>query len=249
MRNPDHTTSRPGIALALVIAALGLAGVASLLAMPLEEMLPDGIDVPRIALVVNPAILVLAAAFIGWFAAQRVGLAAPVLENSLSGGDWKRPFLAALKPALIVSIVGAAALLAYGAATAAVFAEQGAGMEQPLVSRLLYGGISEEVVLRWGLMSMVAAIAFRFGAATGAAQWIGNAVAALIFGLGHLPLLFGIMPEAPADLVALVVSANAALGLLFGWLFMRKGLEAAMIAHALTHLFAVAAGTILLANS
>jgi hypothetical protein len=39
----------------------------------------------------------------------------------------------------------------------------------------------------------------------------------------------------------LIVAANALPGLLFGWLFWRRGLEAAMGAHALAHLFAWAA--------
>jgi membrane protease YdiL (CAAX protease family) len=32
------------------------------------------------------------------------------------------------------------------------------------------------------------------------------------------------------------VGVNAAFGLLFGWLYWRRGLESAMIAHAMTHL-------------
>jgi membrane protease YdiL (CAAX protease family) len=36
--------------------------------------------------------------------------------------------------------------------------------------------------------------------------------------------------------VFFVVGVNAAFGLLFGWLYWRRGLESAMIAHAMTHL-------------
>ena len=36
--------------------------------------------------------------------------------------------------------------------------------------------------------------------------------------------------------MAFVVVANTAFGVLFGWLFWRYGLEAAMIAHAMAHL-------------
>jgi hypothetical protein len=62
--------------------------------------------------------------------------------------------------------------------------------------------------------------------------------AALLFALGHLPMLFLVAPAAPAGIVAAVIVGNALPGLLFGMLFVRDGLEAAMIAHALAHLLA-----------
>lgn len=37
------------------------------------------------------------------------------------------------------------------------------------------------------------------------------------------------------SVVAFVIGANTAFGLLFGYLFWRHGLESAMIAHALAH--------------
>jgi membrane protease YdiL (CAAX protease family) len=66
--------------------------------------------------------------------------------------------------------------------------------------------------------------------------WFAIAGSALIFALGHLPLLMAISPDAQPWLVAAVLLGNAIPGLLFGWLFWRKGIEAAMFAHMLTHL-------------
>jgi membrane protease YdiL (CAAX protease family) len=39
-----------------------------------------------------------------------------------------------------------------------------------------------------------------------------------------------------------VVAANALPGLAFGWLYWRQGLEAAILAHALAHVFAWVGG-------
>jgi membrane protease YdiL (CAAX protease family) len=55
------------------------------------------------------------------------------------------------------------------------------------------------------------------------------------------------MPDPPRTLVAMVLVGNSLPGMLFGWLFWRRGLEAAMIAHALAHLFAVTALSVLAA--
>ena len=68
---------------------------------------------------------------------------------------------------------------------------------------------------------------------------------ALLFAAGHLPVLYVLLPGAPSWVTPLVLAANAVPGMLFGWLYWRRGLEAAMIAHALAHLFAVVALSIL----
>ena len=231
--------SRPSVRLAFAILAWGLVGVASLYLMPLETLLPEGIELPRIVLLINPAIFVAIAAFVGWFAAPRAGLHAPVIEAMLQRRSWQEAARGALLPALIVGAIGGAVLLAYGAATSDLFTQQGADMPQPLATRMLYGGVSEEIMLRWGMMSLLAWLLLRVRAPRGTALWAANVGAALLFGLGHFPALFAVLPDPPMHLVALVLLANAGLGILFGWLFMRRGLECAMLAHALTHLFGV----------
>ena len=49
-----------------------------------------------------------------------------------------------------------------------------------------------------------------------------------------------------AEVLAFVVGWNTLAGLVFGWLFWRHGLEAAIVAHALAHVVAVAVGVGLL---
>nr|WP_272917381.1 CPBP family glutamic-type intramembrane protease [Alteraurantiacibacter buctensis] len=119
----------------------------------------------------------------------------------------------------------------------------------PLVSRVLYGGLTEEVLLRWGVMGGLAWLLLRFGRPLGLmgerALWVANAWAALLFGLGHLPTLYGLLPDPSTWLVMLVVGANALIGMVFGWLFIRRGLEAAMIAHALAHVIALSLAPLL----
>ena len=65
------------------------------------------------------------------------------------------------------------------------------------------------------------------------AFWTANAVAALLFGAIHIPQAIAFVKVTPAVL-ALVVGANAAAGLGFGWIYRRGGVEAAMAAHFAT---------------
>lgn len=61
-----------------------------------------------------------------------------------------------------------------------------------------------------------------------AVMWSANLVAALLFGASHLTA-----SNTPTlGFVAFILGANGIVGLLCGWLFWRKGLIAAMTAHA-----------------
>jgi len=233
-----------------LVTGLGLAGVASLALAPLEQALPPGVDVPPLLLLLQPALLVLGLAALGWIAAPRVGLDAPVLGALADGGEWRAPLKAALQPALLGGALCAAVLLVYGLLSREVLATTTApDFEVPLVARVLYGGVTEEILLRWGVMSGLAWL-FTWlrrplGLSAASALWVANAWAAGLFALGHLPTLFVLLPMPPDWLVALVVGANAMIGMVLGWLYMRRGLECAMLAHAAAHLLALGTAALL----
>jgi membrane protease YdiL (CAAX protease family) len=150
----------------------------------------------------------------------------------------------ALPLALAGGVVSAAVLVVHGLGTAGYFVEQSADLELPMVTRVGYGGVAEEILMRWGLMSLLALAALKLGLRRPGALWAGNLAAALIFAVGHLPALYALV-DPPAGLVAAVVLGNTSVGLIFGWAFARRGLEAAMIAHACAHLFAIPVLTML----
>jgi membrane protease YdiL (CAAX protease family) len=110
----------------------------------------------------------------------------------------------------------------------------------PIVARVLYGGITEELLLRWGLMTALVWLAWRFlqqrhGPVRVGFVWLAIAVSALIFAAGHLPAASVLLGALDVPVVAFVIGVNTAFGLLFGYLCWRHGLESAIIAHALTH--------------
>ena len=113
---------------------------------------------------------------------------------------------------------------------------------------ILYGGISEELISRWGLMSFFVWMLWRLAAAPGPVRawcfWLGAAAAALLFALAHLPMLYALVDDPSLALMAAVIAGNALPGLLFGWLFWRRGLEAAMLGHASAHMIAAGAAVL-----
>lgn len=223
----------------LLLVGIGAVGIASMLFAPLEQLLPSGLEVPRALLMLQPAILVVGLSAAGWWAAPKLGLDAPALGALADGGDW----IGALRPMLLPAIAGgllcAFCIALFGFATADLLAGRAQAIELPLATRMLYGGTVEEIIFRWALMPLVALGLCRLSAGRGTALAVANLVAALLFAAGHLPAILMAVPMAPAWLVPAVMAANTAIGLICGWLFVRRGFEAAMIAHALAHLFSV----------
>src|SRR5262249_24688424 len=97
-----------------------------------------------------------------------------------------------------------------------------------------YGGIDEEVFLRFGVMTLlvlgVGKIFHTGERPTGTAFWLANIIAATLFGLGHLPATAMLMPL--TRLVVLrALLLNGIPGVVFGLLYWKRGLEAAMVSH------------------
>ncbi len=231
------------------LVLLGLIGVASLLLLPVETLAPTPLSplALRGLATVQPAVLVLVATGIGAWLAPRIGLDAPLIRAWTERRPWRPVMREQLPTAVIGGLSVAAILVAYAVFWDARMAGAGGPLmefEVPLVTKLLYGGIAEELMMRWGLMSLIAWLAWRLSGRAhpmpGWCYWTGAAAAALLFAAGHLPLLFLLVPSPSPLLVGAVVLGNVLPGLLFGWLFWRKGLEAAMMAHALAHLAATA---------
>jgi membrane protease YdiL (CAAX protease family) len=108
----------------------------------------------------------------------------------------------------------------------------------PIWKRFLmcfYGGLYEEIFSRLFLLSLFAWLLNKSwrkdrGQLTNGAFWSANLIAAILFGLGHLPSVSLLMPITTL-VVAAALTLNGIAALVFGWLYRRRGLEAAMIGH------------------
>ncbi len=185
---------------------------------------------------------------LGLLLARAIGLGAPILEAALrresTGGAIRAmlPISVLLGAGVALLIVGADRL----GVQPAIMAEQGdkaaklfaTGVNAGPIKSFLasfYGGINEEILLRLFFMSLLAWLGHFIaktadGKPTLAVLWIANILAALLFGLGHLPGTASL-----AALTPLVVTRglllNALVGILCGYLYVKRGLESAMVAH------------------
>lgn len=205
-----------------------------------KTVLPAPLWVISLAGLAQSALLVALATWAGVALAPAVGLRAPAFEAAVAG----RPLALALKPQLlpgtIAGLLGGLLLFAVNRNAPAALAAVQERFSPPFLARILYGGITEELLLRWGLMTALVWVAWRFlqhrrGAPRVTYFWLAIVVSAFLFGVGHLPAASALVGPLDVNVVMFVIGANAAFGLVFGYLFWRFGLESAMIAHALAH--------------
>ena len=183
-------------------------------------------------------------AAIGLAIASRIGLGLPFLEGwLLRKPDW--PYLRRL--AWRACLAGVLVSLAVIIIQQTVFdprlsAEFKARLPHPHVAKWkwflasFYGGITEETIMRLFLLSLLVWVG-RFVNRTSDgrpgcwALWMANLLAAVLFGLGHLPAFISIGVPIDAVVVTRAIVLNGLGGIVFGWLFWTYGLEAAIVAH------------------
>lgn len=218
---------------------LALAVIPQLLARSHQQV---SLTVAITASVVQSGALLLLAVWVGVALSKPLGLGAPAIEAALSGsGAWpalKHQFL----PAAIGGIVSGGVLLVAQRMTPAELLAVGHTMELPLVAKVLYGGVVEEVLMRWGLMTALIWLPWRFvqkKTDLPRVSYVIGAilVAAVLFGAGHLPAAAVVMGGSlTAPIVTYIMIGNSVPGIMFGCLYWRYGIEAAIMAHALAHI-------------
>ena len=234
-----------------LLFAAGLPGVVAvtLLVLPLllqGRTLPQPLWLIELATAGQSALLLALAVFIGCRCAPLVGLGAPLVGALLEGRGWRPVWRRQWLPGLVGGALGAGLLLALPALAPASLA-QASLPEMPGLARVLYGGITEELLLRWGMMSSIAWGLWRVlqqdrGKPHPGLFWTAIVLSALLFGLGHLPAAKAMLGLLKPEVIAYLLLGNGVFALLAGWLFWRRGLEAAMLAHILAHGLAMLAG-------
>ena len=99
----------------------------------------------------------------------------------------------------------------------------------------LYGGITEEILTRLFLVTLLAWTLSWFshlgdGKPSNLAMWIAIVSAAIIFGLGHIPAVLASTPFS-FFILARAILLNGIYGTLFGYLYWKRGLESSMMSH------------------
>jgi len=207
----------------------------------LLQNLPVPLYVLLAAQLIQSVVLFGIAIFVGLHLAKKVGLGLPILEGWLEGREVKSYLRSILGISIGLGILGG--ILIIGLDILFSFAGVPISLTQASINppawqgflASFYGGINEEVLLRLFVMNLIAWMIFKIksteeGKPTNAGMWLAIIIAAVIFGIGHLPAVMSITTLTPL-VIARTIVLNAVGGIIFGWLYWKKGLEASMISH------------------
>jgi hypothetical protein len=234
-----------------ILSGAGLIGVVCVMPYTLEltraafDKALERIHRPRWVLVLlqiaQSFVLVVAATGFGLLIARHIGLGLPLLEGLLAGKNVTAEAQAMIAPALILGIASSLLMLILEITVFWPRLPKAMREDAPIPAlwkRFLacfYGGIDEEILLRLFLLSLLAWLISLVwhvpgGLPTVGALWVANIIAALIFGLGHLPATAALAKLTPL-LIWRAILLNGIVGVATGYLYWRYGLEAAMLAH------------------
>ena len=192
-----------------------------------------------VAQLIQTLVIFTVAIFIGLILYKRVGFNLPVLESLLEGKNYKNYLKSILSISIGLGILtGILIVLLSFLFTLVSSIFENASISVPYWKAFLacfYGGIGEEILLRLFLMTLIVWLIFKIkktadGKPTITGMWLAIIISAVIFGLGHLPITSTITSITPLIIVRAIL-LNGVGGIIFGWLYWKKGLESAMISH------------------
>ncbi|MBU2566739.1 CPBP family intramembrane metalloprotease [Patescibacteria group bacterium] len=224
-----------------VISIIAVLPYAFTLQADIIKLSPLPISTLAIVSIIQSTILFALAIYLGLKLSSKVGLGLPILEKYLNKEKLPTNLkLTVFKSVLLGILAGALIILLdfvfkYFGVSISLATNQIPPLWQRLLGSL-YGGIAEEILLRLFLMSLIVWLFSKIKkyqidiTKNNFVMWFSIILAAIIFGLGHLPITSNI-----TDLTTLIVLRaiilNGIGGIIFGWLYWKKGLESAMIAH------------------
>jgi len=248
-----------------ILLAAGLLGVVALLPY-MVDLLGSSVmrnapssEIPLVLVVplaiIQNGILLSAAILIGMILSTRIGLRMPLVQAWVSG-EHPVNLRAVVLPGILVGaavgmvLVTIEALFFIKHLPAAMLPLFGISLWKRLLAGVLYGGLTEELIMRLFLLSLVSWLLGKWwktpeGMPTSGAFWTAIILVAVLFGLGHLPTTSAMTPLTQLVVVRAVV-LNATAGIAFGYLYWNRGLEAAMLAHMSAHLVMQIPGVMLL---
>lgn len=238
--------------LGLLLYLLGLIGVLSMLTVtipmdsfPKEVLDRISPDTLKYLLLINPAVLLLLSVLGGTLLYDKMGFSVPLLTGILdsnwskvdAGSRIKSGILFGILTGFLTSGTG----LLFQSYIPKEFTEISERIELTAFARLAYGGITEELMIRYGFMTFIVWLVSKiFGKLNNQTYIIGIAVSTILFAIGHFPVVFSAVPDPSFILFLYVFIGNSIAGVFFGWLYWKKGLEAAIVGHMFTHIVMMA---------
>ena len=212
----------------------------------LREMMGISVQPKLLALisVIPNYILLIIALVIGFFTAHKVGLKSVIIHPN-ARAQSKAEWIKGIKLAIILGSIAGVVIRGFDYLLEPLLTESIKELIRPysaseFMTALLYGGIVEELLIRFGFMSLLVFILWKLfdRKSVKPANWIfivAIFVSTLFFALGHYGATAN-ATEMTAFIWFRMIFLNGFAGLFFGWIYWKHNLELAMLAHMFSHI-------------
>ena len=181
---------------------------------------------------------------IGYFIAHKVGLKSVVIHPHAREKP-KSEWIKGIKLAIILGLIAAVVLRGFDYLFRAFLPDGLIELIRPysaleFITALLYGGILEELLTRFGLMSLLVFTFWKLFDRKSAkpSNWVfivAIFISALLFALGHYGITASNIEMTPFIWFRMIL-LNGLPGFFFGWIYWKHNLELAMLAHMFAHI-------------
>lgn len=236
------------IKLAIILFALGTLGILSLLTVtiPIDNLPKQVLDkftpeTIQLLTLINPSILLVVSVIVGTILFDKVQLNVPTIRSILKSKIRLVSILEQLKFGIIggicTGIFTFVVAFLFKFSLPQEYRELSEKFELSIPAKILYGGITEELLIRFGLMTLVIWLIYKATKKLNSTvYWSGIILSSILFSVGHLPIILNIIQNPTLTVFLYIIITNLSAGVFFGWLYWKKGLESAFIAHSFAHL-------------
>jgi hypothetical protein len=207
------------------------AGVLETVPLPLSTIL--------ILSIVQSLILYSIVICIGLRLSKTVGLHIPILEAYIAKQKIPSTITSYIVPSLALGVIVGIVIILLDSVFIRLGVDIAEQISVPIRQGFLasfYGAIGEEIMMRLFFMSLIVWICSKLFASKktitriNITMWWAIILAALLFGIGHLPATAIITALTPLVIFRALL-LNGIWGIVFGRLYWKRGLEFSMIAH------------------
>ncbi|WED43260.1 CPBP family intramembrane metalloprotease [Legionella cardiaca] len=233
--------------LIIVLFCLALPGVFIAVPRLINLLLPNNSEelkkrVSRLG-IAQTLFMVFLMAMGGSVLSLKTGLNAPVLDAMLQGKPVFDQIQAMLLPVFLMTVGGLLIFffLYYGLVASILDTETFQIMRKlravvGVDGCILYGGVVEEIIARWGLINVTAFFAILLAHQKNSfIVWSAIVLSGLILALVQLPVYIAAGCQSSRRFIYSMLLLYAWQAILFGWIFWQFGLLAGIAAHMLFH--------------
>lgn len=194
--------------------------------------------------IIHTFIMVFAMSFAGEVLSSRTGLDDPVLRAILQGKASYNSLIPYILPILGYSFLGLMIFcgLYYGVVyrlidekSFQILQKMRAGLK--IDGCILYGGVVDEVIARWGLMNIIAFFLILFTRQSNSVViWSSIVFSGLVFGVGQIPVYIAAGCSSTRQFIYSILMLYVWQSVIFGYVFWKYGILSAILAHMLFHM-------------